>query len=340
MIAQIDRDMIKMRPLSVWRRLTSYVLFEGRPLTTRGRWINPLLFAQFRLAGKLPQFKRIRRPVFILGTGRSGTTILGKLFHMHAECGFLNEPKALWHAVYPEEDVIGSYSRERASYRLDETAVTGNVRQKAQRLYGYYRLLTGAERVVDKYPEMIFRVPFLRAIFPDAKLVFLVRNGMDTLRSIAFWSERHGGRAGNESHDWWGADQRKWRLLVDQVVAGDDLLSPLLDRIRTVDRQTDMAAVEWIVTMREGMHWLNRLPEAVCRVRYEDLVADPDTTLTALLDFCELPMDATMLAYARTVLSPPSDGPDVALHPALAVPFYQTMERLGYSFRPEEDGSG
>lgn len=330
MIAHLDKDMIKAGPRSVWRRLVSYGLFEGRPLTTRGRWINPLLFAHFRMVQGLPVLKRIDKPVYILGTGRSGTTVLGTLFHMHRQCGFLNEPKAMWHAVYPQEDIIGSYTRGPAFYRLDEAAATQAVKQRAHRLFAYYLAVSGAGRLVDKYPELIFRVHFLRAIFPDAKLVFLVRNGLDTLRSVAGWSGSHGTRVNIETHDWWGADKRKWKLLVDQVVAEDTLLSPVIDQVAKLRRQEDMAAVEWIVTMREGLDLLKNLPDAIHMVRYESLVEKPEETLGTLLEFCELPEDATMLRYARKVLSPPPEKQPVVLHPAVETPFRQTMRQMGY----------
>lgn len=330
MVAQLDKTVIKTRPELALRRLVSYAMFEGRPLTTRGQWINPLLSAQFRLVGRLPQSRKVSRPLFILGTGRSGTTILGMLFHMHRKCGFLNEPKAMWHAIFPDEDVIGSYSRGPAFYRLDENAVTDTVRRTAHRLFGYYLLWTGAGRVVDKYPELIFRVRFVRAIFPDAKFVFLVRNGLDTLRSIASWSGRKGHRSGDEIHDWWGANRRKWKLLVAQVAVKDAFLSKIVDQIETFDRQEDMAAVEWILTMREGRKWTHRLPEAVYPVHYENLVGTPEKTLTSLLEFCELPMDQTMFQYARKTLARPPEKATVDLHPAISGVFSQTMREMGY----------
>ncbi len=177
MIAQLDPLYIQMRPWKLWSRLVSYCLFEGRPLTTRGRWVNPLVFSLFAIEKRLPQIKRVEKPVFILGTGRSGTTILGMVLSMHREVGFLNEPKALWHAIHPGEDLIGSYALGAANYRLAADEATPKRILYAHRLFGAYLATSLARRVVDKYPELIFRVPFVKAIFPDAKFLFLVRNG-------------------------------------------------------------------------------------------------------------------------------------------------------------------
>ena len=331
MIAQLDKDLLKMRPMLVPRRLISYICFEGRPLTTRGRWINPVLFASFGLMKRLPALRQVQKPIYILGTGRSGTTIMGLLFHLHPQCGFLNEPKAMWHAIYHQEDLIGSYTRGYAAYRLDEADASPEVREAARRLFGFYLFKTGARRVVDKYPEMIFRIPFLRAVFPDAKFVFLVRNGQDTLRSIASWSEKHTDRSSPEVRDWWGVNGRKWKLLLEQIVARDELLAPRMDELAAFKRHEDMAAVEWVVTMREGKSGMNKFPEAIHLVRYEELIQNPEHTLAALLDFCELSQDQIVLKYARKVLSPPPRKHPVRLHPAIIPAFEETMSVMGYA---------
>lgn len=110
MIAQINALYIKTRPWKLYSRFMSYVLFEGRPATTRGQWINPLVFSILRTAKALPALKSVRKPIFITGMGRSGTTALGIAMSMHRDIGYMNEPKALWHTAYPYEDVIGHYS--------------------------------------------------------------------------------------------------------------------------------------------------------------------------------------------------------------------------------------
>ncbi len=221
MIAQIDANYIRTRPFKLWSRFISYGLFEGRPLTTRGRWINPLVFALFALEKRMPRLRTVKKPVFIIGTGRSGTTILGIILSMHRDVGFLNEPKALWHAINPDEDLVGSYSRGPARYRLGAEDVTSEMISVAHRIYGAYLFSTLSSRVVDKYPELVFRVPFVRSLFPDARFLFLVRNGWDTCHSIDLWSKRLGSQDGDEKQDWWGADNRKWKLLVEQVAADD-----------------------------------------------------------------------------------------------------------------------
>lgn len=330
MVAQVDNTYIKIRPWKLWSRLVSYALFEGRPLTTRGRWINPLVFAHFALEKRLPAIKKVRSPTFILGTGRSGTTILGIVLSMHKQVGFLNEPKALWHSIYANEDLIGSYSRDAARYRLGAEDVTPAMRNSAYRIFGAYLAATFSNHVVDKYPELIFRVPFVKALFPDAKFLFLVRNGWDTCHSIDAWSGRLGEQINGEVHDWWGADRRKWHLLIEQVVSGHPDLAPHVAAMRDWTSQSDMAAVEWIVTMREGLELLKKYPGDVLRVDYEQLCQEPRAIMGQIGKFIGLGDDRAFFGYAESVLRPAGQKAAFALSPLIEKPFLETMAALGY----------
>ncbi len=331
MVAQIDWGYIKARPTKLFSRLLSYALFEGRPVTTRGQWINPLLFAHFALEKRLPLLKRVEQPVFILGTGRSGTTILGVLLSMHRDVGFLNEPKALWHAIYPDEDVIGSYGRGVAHYRLEASDADEEVKRGAHRLFGAYLASVLSARLVDKYPELIFRVPFVREIFPDARFIFLVRNGWDTCASIDKWSVRCGEQTNGEVHDWWGVNQRKWNLMISELIEPDPYFAEIKPIIPHLNRHTDMAALEWIVTMREGLRRVSENGDRILMVRYEDMVESPRQTLSAIANFSGLSQDEKYLCYGETVLRPAPNHAGFDMHPALRPLFEETMRALGYA---------
>lgn len=330
MVAQIDALYARLRPGKVPPRLISYALFEGRPLTTRGRWINPLVFAHLGLETRLPQLKDVKKPVFIVGTGRSGTTILGVAMSLHREVGFLNEPKAMWHAIYHREDVIGNYATGEARYRLGEQDASDDVVSRAHRLFGAYLGAVGASRVLDKYPELVFRIPFVRAIFPDARFVFLVRDGVDAVHSIESWSRRLGKRARGSVQDWWGLNNRKWRLMVEQLVPEEGLLANKAGEIASLTRHADMAAVEWIITMQEGLRQFEQNRDCFYMLRYEALVKNPVDELSSLLDFCDLRRDEVVLDFATKKLRPAPDRPPLDVHPVLRRPLEDTMRELGY----------
>ncbi|MEL7030394.1 MAG: sulfotransferase [Pseudomonadota bacterium] len=338
MVAQIDADYLRLRWPRIPSRLLAYGLFEGRPLATKGRWINPLVFAGHRLYSAVPQLKQVRAPIFIIGVGRSGTTILGVVLSAHADVGFLNEPKSIWHFAHGGEDVIGSYDAGAARFVLSEDDATPRARQRLHRVYGAFLALSGAGRILDKYPELVFRVRFVREVFPDARFLFLTRNGGDAVASIDNWSARKGMEVDGERHDWWGREDRKWRLLVDEVVSADPTLGPRAPDLAGCEDHTIRAAVEWIVSMRAGLAAEAAFPDAVLRVSYEALCSDPKATLAQILSFCQLPPSAPMSAYAERVLRAPADAARGSRKPPLpdwlAKPFLATASALGY------DGAG
>ena len=332
MIAQLNSRYIRTRPKKALTRLMSYALFEGRPATTKGRWLNPFVFSFLKRQLKSKrQFKPVEKPIFILGIGRSGTTILGLVLSMHRDVGFLNEPKAIWHLIHPTEDVIGSYSDADGVYRLSTEDATEKMCYQAERLFGAYLSKTSTNRVVDKYPELIFRVDFVRTLFPDARFILLVRNGWDTCRSIASWSERFGVQVNGKTHDWWGVADRKWKLIVDQLVATDEELAEFAEEIGRFERHLHRASVEWIVTMREGLSVAQNLRDSIYTIRFEELTSKPIEVLSSLCDFCALDQDRTFLDYAHHTLHPLPARDRFDLHPKIEPIFHDTMSKLEYN---------
>jgi hypothetical protein len=331
MIAQLDGAYARARPWKAVTRVLSWAFFEGRPVTSRLHWINPAVLALLRVARRAPEPAEPVAPVYIVGTGRSGTTVLGKILSLHPDVGFLNEPKAMWHVIHGREDLVGNFTLGPASYRLGADEATERVRANARRVFGVYSRMVGAGRVLDKYPEMVFRIPFVRAIFPDARFLFLVRDGWDTLRSMDTWSDRHGVYRAGRWCDWWGVEDRKWRLLIDQVAAREEGLDLDAARLKGIDDERSRAAVEWLLTMREGMRHLEDGNAPVELVRFEDVTRGPTRTLERILEFCGLSHDDGMLGYGASELEAVPHKEPVELRPGIERPFLETMERMGYT---------
>jgi hypothetical protein len=328
-IAQLDSTFLRTAPGRAASRLVGYSLFEGRPATTSGRWWNPVVFRQLRFASNLPG-KLVDRPVFIVGMGRSGTTLLGRILAAHPSVGFLNEPKAMWHVIRDDEDIIGSYAAPRTGrLHLGIEDADEQVRQRGRALFGWYLRASRSQRIVDKYPELVFRHAFVRAIFPDARFLVAVRSPWSTLRSVADWSKSHA----NDGADWWGVRDQKWDILWTQGVlerpANSDLAG--LDLASESDHHV-RAAIEWVVTMREAIALATADPGAQL-IRYEELVRYPRDTVRDALRFCELPPSSRTEGYACATVSgdertsgtrqPSSLLPDV-----LAVAIDQTWSQL------------
>ncbi|OYY94941.1 MAG: hypothetical protein B7Y41_05120 [Hydrogenophilales bacterium 28-61-23] len=330
MVAQIDKEYLSYGLARSARRIASYGLYEGRPLTTKGRFINPMVFAWLNTLAAAPGAPKVDRPIFITGLGRSGTTILGILLSLHGEVGYLNEPKALWHVIDPRQDINGNYSPCGAHFRLGAGDVTPEIITRAHRLFARYLGFTAANRVVDKYPELIFRVDYVRAIFPDAKFIFITRSGADAVPSVVQWSQRLGVKSGEDVDDWWGRNDIKWHYLREQLLLGNPEYASVWSLATGDLDHMNRAALEWVVTMREGLEQERRHPDAVVRVAYEALLADPVGELLRLQQQCGLSPDPAVTDYAKKRLyDNPAKGWPVLL-PAVDALFRETMLMLGY----------
>lgn len=329
MIAQLDRDFIAASPSRSVARLVSYFLFEGRPATTRGQWVNPVVLGHLRLAARSSPTTLVDRPIFVVGMGRSGTTLLGRVLGVHPAVGFLNEPKALWHTVCPSEDLIGTYSTGAASVRLKGEHATPQVKSRAHGMLSWYLRLTRSHRVVDKYPELIFRTEFVRAIFPDAIFVAVCRRGPDAIASVVRWSNQHR----SEHSDWWGIGGRKWRLFWDEMVVRDPANHAFLDEIDpTTTDDAVRAAIEWVVTMREVLLAKARLGEALAILHYEDLAKAPSPVTEELLRVCGLQPHPPVLRFADRAVRAARESVTAlpTLPPVLGAAVEDTMAQLGY----------
>lgn len=324
---QIDKTYLKKRFWKIFARSISYFLFEGRPLTTRGRWINPIVFLNYKILSTIPISGPKNHPIFIVGTGRSGTTILGKILSMHKQVAFLNEPKALWFFTNKEDDLIGSYSDRKGRYYFNENDFSVEAKKKMDRIYRSYLLLTFSNFIVDKYPEQLFRYHYIKKIYPNAKFIFLVRNGEDVVSSISFWSKKY-PKSKNES--WWGLNDKKWILLCEQVIKKDKYFKDLLPILKNLNSNYDRAAIEWIVTMRYGLELSKNYTEDFLTIRYENLINNSKQELLNLQKFIGLKNDQRFYDYAKIVLKENQKTTNVILNEKILKLFKETMITLNY----------
>jgi hypothetical protein len=147
-------------------------------------------FALYRAVGATVGRGSLNHPVFIVGTGRCGTTVLLRLLDSHPELArFPSEANRLWHpALYPYELA----EMEVEPYAVDPAAFTAaSLRSwpRAQRkrivgtFAGYHWLRSRGRRLVVKSAMLSFMIPELDEIFPDAQFVHLYRYGPAVVRS-------------------------------------------------------------------------------------------------------------------------------------------------------------
>ncbi len=330
MVAQIDKTMFQKRLWKIPGRLMAYIFIEGRALTTKGQWINPVVFAGYKLAQIIRPPVKSKAPIFIIGTGRSGTTVLGKLFALHRETVFLNEPKAIWHYAHGAEDIIGSYTTGPSTIRLAKAKDPQTLASKISNIYGWSLFWGGARRIVDKYPELVFRTDFVNDVFPDAKFIAILRDGVDTCSSVTNWSKRKGVVESGETHDWWGREDRKWHMIVDQIVPEHDDLAPFADKLRQTKDHRDRAAVEWIVSMREAQAAYANNPDKVLCIKFEALCEKPESILREMLEHCGLSDDTVFAEYSKQILDAPESYETLELMPEILEPFKKVLTEMAW----------
>ena len=100
--------------------------------------------------------------------------------------------------------------------------------------------------------------------------------------------------------------------------------------IRNFTNHRYRAAVEWILTMREGLKIAEQYPNDVYAIKYEDYVSSPQSR-SELLAFCGLEENSTYSTYCDEVLSPARGVEAIELPIQIASVYKQTMQELGYA---------
>jgi hypothetical protein len=234
------------------------------------------------VGGRVLTWRCVERPVFVVGTGRSGTSILLQALGKH--------PAIL--ALAGEAPLLTSYGgiaylfeggADRdyyaASLKIPRERLYGLLRRQAfetsaGRDWGLRRVLTDSAEcrclpwtrrywAAKTFPSV--RVAEgLRAIYPEARFVYIVRNGLEVVQSMT----RFGGFRAREFErhcQTWADDIERYRYL----------------------RDCDYATV----------------------IRHEDLVRSPQTVFERLWVFLGLEDDVRPVSFVSTRLVHPLDMP-------------------------------
>jgi hypothetical protein len=240
---------------------------------------------------------QLNRPIFIVGTGRCGSTIFHRMFTYHPQIAFLSGQCVL----YPDRP---KYNR-RAMQLLDVPFIDRLARKHFQPaehwpFWDFYvrgfsstcrdllasdvrhvdqqRITRALEQILTRRRHRLLikltgwpRMGFLAQIFPGALFVHVVRDGRavaNSLLNVDFWQGWGGpGRLGLEplSDD----EQEEWRRSGRSFVV--------------------LAAIQWkrwMGAFEEAKRHIG--PEQYLEIKYEDFTADPLGTFDDILTFCRL----------------------------------------------------
>jgi hypothetical protein len=203
--------------------------------------------------------------VFVLCTGRSGSTLLRFLLDAHPDLACPPETKLpevlarlanLWSSV---EALPQSADGVNGTARSPAVAVAG-VRHTMDLMIGPYLARRGKKRYCDKNLGTALYADLLLGVYPEAKFICLHRHPMDVVAS------------GIEACPWGLANYG-----FEPYVAGAPGNSVLALARYWADHAGTILAVE------------DKYPGNCHRVRYEDLVADPDAVAAEIFEFLGLP---------------------------------------------------
>jgi len=237
--------------------------------------------------------------VFIIGCARSGTSILGELVAQHPDVSYVFEAHGVW-------AVAGR--GENDSDRLTAAHVTPEVERRVRRRLGRKFEGEAGSLLVEKNPRGSLRVPFLRALFPRARFVHIVRDGRDVACSLV------PGCGGDE---WRHLKPPSWRTLQA--------------RYRGVRR----TARVWLEVLEIALADLERAPHLT--VRYEDLVADASRAAESVLGFLALDMRPEVERFCARVGNVVGAGSEAAVQTKWSQPDHTVrVGRWRENLLPEE----
>jgi hypothetical protein len=276
------------------------VPFRARRAVWRVRRSLPRVAQPLSLV--LPPARSPERPVFVIGCPRSGSSVLLRLLVQSPELRSVhNEGHILWQPYHHPRD---------RGWDSDALGAEDVGDREREYINLAVRLVVRDRRFVDKTPENCLRIPYLRALFPDASFVFLRRRAADNVSSLM---------------DGWRARPRFVTYRLPQRLEGLGALSgdrwsfvlvPGWRELRHAPLE-EICARQYVVCNEAALNARETIdPGSWVDVAYEELVADPVETARRIFDGLGLAFTRSIEDAAAalprtsgpTTLTPPRPG--------------------------------
>lgn len=278
----------------------------------------------------------IKDPVIIIGCPRSGTTMLFNILNQSKELFTLyreswNVIKGAYHKgllnpiALDDSLTAGDMTPELKEYLLDQFNkysvnnealsywIINHLKIRGlthhlpipNPLVGPLKLwnafvkdvFIGDYRLLEKTPRNCFRVAFMNQLFPDARFVFIQREAnanisslMEGWRKNASWiNHQRFPELDDSDFTMSNFEYKKWEYVLPpgwREFNGKSL--------------EETCAHQWIQSNQYALRELDQLDSSrVIKIKYEDLVSDPATTVKSITDFIEVPYEGKLQQYAE-----------------------------------------
>lgn len=248
----------------------------------------------------------LKSPIFIFGNTRSGTTIVQKVMSTHPDIVGWYEPNALW--LYADPGRIHD--------EFEESDATHRVKRYIRQRFLKYQKQHGNSIVLEKTPQNILRIPYVRAIFPEAKFLFIVRNPFSFISSVEYKWQRPVTGQGivRRLKDMPISQLHHWvrRYLIQQInkrVLRRKYLSiwgprykGIQDDLKTHDLLTIIARQWSVPSMKAEKDMASFQDGQILRLKYEDFVDNPISDLERICAHCGLEMTNDLVKAAREMV--------------------------------------
>lgn len=197
------------------------------------------------------------RPLFIVGMPRSGTTLVEQILSSHTKVHGAGELQDIGEMASGLPAMLGSVQPYPACLAQLDRETLGRLsriyRNKIKEIAG-----EGNAYVTDKMPDNFWHLGLIQRLFPDARIIHVMRNPMDNCLSCYF-----------------------------QDFAG---IHPYAYRLETLGHY--YRAYERLM-----WHWRNVIRMPMLEVQYENLISDQEREVRRLVDFCDLQWEEQCLKF-------------------------------------------
>lgn len=199
--------------------------------------------------------------VLLVGCARSGTSILGELIASHPAVKYIFEAHHIW-----ELGGLGTND----SHRLTADHALPPIKKEVRDWFEAQS--PGAATLVEKNPRNILRIPYVHEIFPEARIVHILRDGRDVACSMV---------PGCGRNEWSHLKPPGWRDFFASYAGAE------------------RCAAAWKQIMEIGLDDLRQVPHL--QIRYEDLVSHPVPVMRQVLAYMGLDLHPQVVAFCSRV---------------------------------------